>query len=354
MKNSRHKQAKHLDHSARKPDNGKMSKPEHENLSLKARTSMPLLHPFTQRVTFSSRLPSRLPPNLIYLGDCERLLDKAAQQGRLFDLVFTSPPYNLGKPYNGYVDRRDLEEYLEWQRRIISKCVDCLSDTGSICWQVGNYVSNGHIIPLDVELAPVFRQLGLKLRNRVVWHFGHGLHCSKRFSGRYEMVLWYTKSDRYKFHLNEVRVPAKYPNKKHFRGKKKGQLSGNPLGKNPSDVWEDIQPEGAGDIWAIPNVKHNHVEKTSHPCQFPVGLAYRFIRALTEEGDTVMDPFLGVGTTAATAAMLNRRCFGAELNPEFFAAARQRIEAAHQGELRFRHPDKPIHRPSPSSQLPLS
>ena len=298
---------------------------------------------------FGKRLPSNLPSNFVYQGDCEHFLDHAIQQGQHFDLVFTSPPYNLGKPYNGYVDSRDLADYLEWQKRIIEKCVQCLPATGSLCWQVGNYVSNGHIIPLDMEMAPIFRDLGLQLRNRVVWHFGHGLHCTRRFSGRYEMVLWYSKTDDYKFNLDKVRIPSKYPNKKYFRGEKKGQLSCNPLGKNPADVWDisEMGADGAAmeDLWNIPNVKHNHVEKTSHPCQFPIGLVKRFIQALTEEGDSVFDPFLGAGTTAATAAMLNRRFFGCELNAEFFQSARERIEAGAAGLLAYRDPDKPIYLP---------
>src|SRR5262249_24720879 len=161
----------------------------------------------------------------------------------------------------------------------------------SICWQVGNYVSNGHIVPLDLELSPIFKKLGLKLRNRIIWHFGHGLHCKKRFSGRYEVVLWYSKTDDYKFNLDNIRVPSKYPNKKHFKGPRKGELSGNPLGKNPSDVWNN---DDFGEVWDIPNVNHNHVEKTDHPCQFPFGLVQRFVLALTDPGDNVFDPFLGV------------------------------------------------------------
>ncbi|MBQ7592778.1 MAG: hypothetical protein IJU48_00315 [Synergistaceae bacterium] len=73
----------------------------------------------------------------------------------------------------------------------------------------------------------------MKLRNRIIWHFGHGLHCSKRFSGRYENILWFTKSDDYTFNLDDVRIPSKYPGKKYFKGAKKGELSGNPKGKNP-------------------------------------------------------------------------------------------------------------------------
>ena len=109
-----------------------------------------------------------------------------------FDLVVTSPPYNLGKEYE---TKLDLREDLKWQEGIITKLVQRLRPTGSICWQVGNYIDNGSIWPLDLELAHIFRNLGLQLRNRIIWRFGHGLHAQRRFSGRYEVVLWFTKSD---------------------------------------------------------------------------------------------------------------------------------------------------------------
>ena len=109
------------------------------------------------------------------------------------------------------------------------------------------------------------------MRNRIVWHFEHGLHCSRRLSGRYETIMWFTKGDDYVFELDPIRVPQKYPGKKYFKGPKAGQYSCNPLGKNP------------GDVWTIPNVKSNHVEKTGHPCQFPVELIERLVLALTRK-----------------------------------------------------------------------
>ena len=175
-----------------------------------------------------------------------------------FQLIVTSPPYNLGKEYE---ERLKLNLYLEQQRAVIRECVRVLKPSGSICWQVGNYVENGAIIPLDTVLYALFAEAHVQMRNRIVWHFEHGLHCSSRFSGRYETICWFTKSDDYVFNFDSVRIPQKYPGKKHFKGPKAGQYSCNPLGKNP------------GDVWIIPNVKSNHVEKTVHPCQFPVMLA---------------------------------------------------------------------------------
>jgi adenine-specific DNA-methyltransferase len=273
---------------------------------------------------------------VLYEGDC---LDLFPHISNVFvKLVVTSPPYNLGKPYE---TRLDLDEYLTQQRKVIEECVRVLDDQGSICWQVGNYVDNGEIIPLDILLYPIFASLGLHLRNRIVWHFGHGLHASKRFSGRYEVILWFTKSNEYTFNLDAVRVPQKYPKKKHFKGPKKGQLSGNPLGKNPSDVWE------------IPNVKANHVEKTIHPCQFPVELIERLVLSLTNEGDWVLDPFIGVGTTAIAALMHNRRAIGAEIVPEYVEIAKERIRLAEKGALRIRPMRRSVYDPNaPEKSIP--
>ena len=165
---------------------------------------------------------------IIYEGDCLDLLSLIPSG--FVQLIVTSPPYNIGKEYES---RLILDDYLAQQRKVIEKCVRILKSTGSICWQVGNWVDNGAIIPLDILLYPIFASFGLKLRNRIIWHFGHGLHASKRFSGRYEVILWFTKTDQYTFNLDSIRVPQKYPTKKYFKGPHIGELSGNPLGKNP-------------------------------------------------------------------------------------------------------------------------
>ncbi len=254
-------------------------------------------------------------------------------------LIVTSPPYNIGKSYE---KRRKLtlDDYLDEQRETITACVAALHDEGSICWEVGNHINGGQeVYPLDILLYPIFKSLGLQLRNRIVWHFEHGLHCSRRFSGRYETILWFTKSDRYTFNLDPVRVPQKYPGKKHYKGPKIGQYSSNPLGKNP------------GDLWIIPNVKHNHPEKTIHPCQFPVELVERLVLALTNPGDWVCDPYMGVGTTPAAAIRHGRKGAGSEIMPEYVQIARERVEQASQGLLRTRPMDRPVYEPSATSKL---
>jgi len=222
---------------------------------------MPALFPIRKRFAADGRA-------VVFPGDCRELLKQVPDES--IQLVVTSPPYNLGKEYE---KKLRLDTYLKQQDAVIGECIRVLSPAGSICWQVGNYVRDGAIVPLDTALYPLFENRGLKMRNRIIWHFEHGLHCNKRFSGRYETIAWFTKTDRYIFNLDPVRVPQKYPGKKYFRGPRAGEYSCNPLGKNP------------GDLWAIPNVKNNHVEKTEHPCQFPAELTERLVLSMTAEND---------------------------------------------------------------------
>ncbi len=258
-------------------------------------------------------------------------------------LIITSPPYNLGKEYE---NRVSIENYLKAQAQVIAQLYRVLRDDGSMCWQVGNFVEHGEVYPLDILYYPIFKELGMKLRNRIIWKFGHGLHASRRFSGRYETMLWFTKSDRYIFNLDSVRVPAKYPGKRHFKGPHKGKPSGNPLGKNPSDVWEIVVQDWEELVWDIPNVKSNHPEKTIHPCQFPIELVERCVLALTNEHDWVFDPYMGVGSALLAAVMHHRRAVGCEKETEYVEVARQRLGDYFNGTLRYRPIGKPVYQPT--------
>jgi adenine-specific DNA-methyltransferase len=277
----------------------------------------------------------------IVLGDTLDVC--AALPSSHFQLVITSPPYNLGKQYERAVK---LEDYIGWQAAVVSDLVRVLRPGGSLCWQVGNYVLDGEVFPLDVFFYPIIHGHGLKLRNRLIWHFDHGLHASRRFSGRYETLLWFTKGEDYTFNLDSVRVPSKYPGKLHFKGDKRGKPSGNPLGKNPSDYWRFLSDEWEGGVLEIPNVKANHAEKTCHPCQFPVELVERCVLALTNEDDWVLDPFGGVGSTAVAAAKNNRRAVSIDRDEGYCDIARERLTMLKDGRLKLRALGKPVHQPS--------
>jgi adenine-specific DNA-methyltransferase len=265
---------------------------------------------------------------VVFSGPCELLLSQIPDS--TIQLTVTSPPYNIGKSYERRVS---LDCYLTAQARVISEVARVTADGGSVCWQVGNYVVGGEVVPLDVVLYPIFKATGLKLRNRIIWHYEHGLHASRRFSGRYETILWFTKGDAYFFDIDPLRTPQKYPNKRYYRGPKIGQLSGNPRGKNP------------GDVWIFPNVKWNHVEKTIHPCQFPVELAERLVLAMTRPGDWVLDPYGGVGSSVLAAVLNGRRGAMAEVVKDYVYIAEQRIRDAEQGKLRTRPITRPVYQP---------
>lgn len=271
-----------------------------------------------------------------------------------FRLILSSPPYNIGKAYEQQVP---IEDYLAEMQPLLGELARVLAANGSLCWQVGNHVNEGEIYPLDMFFYHRFKALGLQLRNRIIWHFDHGLHASNRFSGRYETLLWFTKTDDYIFNLDPVRVPSKYPGKTHFKGPKKGQPSGNPLGKNPSDFWQLMQTEWDTGLWEFPNVKANHPEKMDHPCQFPIELVERCVLSMTNEGDCVFDPYSGAGSAIIGALKNNRRGVGVDRSAEYCTLARERVAMLAGDSLRTRPIGKPIHQPSGRekvSQIPLA
>lgn len=307
----------------------------------KAGFQMGIAHRFSEDATI-----------VLYEGDVLDYLRTVPNQ--TVRLVVSSPPYNIGKAYESRVS---IKKYLSLQAQVLAELHRVLRNDGSICWQVGNHVSDGEIFPLDMYYYPMFKDLGMQLRNRIVWGFGHGLHASRRFSGRYETLLWFTKSNEYLFNLDPVRVPSKYPGKRHYKGPNAGQPSGNPLGKNPSDVWEVMREEWECGFWDIPNVKSNHPEKTAHPCQFPVELVERCVLSMTETTDWVLDPYAGAGTTLVAAVRNGRRGMGSEQDGQYIRLAEDRIAQAVNGTLKVRKLGTPVHTPTGRekvSQMPES
>lgn len=256
----------------------------------------------------------------LHHDDCLKVLKKLKDNS--IDLILTSPPYQVGKEYEKDIS---IDEYIKWQDNIIKESIRITKDTGSICWQVGNYIDHvsKEVVPLDILLYPIFKKYNLTLKNRIIWTFEHGLHCSSRLSGRYETILWFIKSENYYFNLDAIRIPQKYPNKKYFKGPKKGELSCNPLGKNP------------GDVWAISNVKHNHPEKTDHPCQFPESLVERLVLSLTNKNNIVLDPFVGSGTASYVAAKNGRNAIGIDNQIDYINISKTRLELVQNCQVRI-------------------
>lgn len=258
-------------------------------------------------------------------ADCRRGIPQLME--RSVNLVVSSPPYFIGKSYD---ESKSLEDYRLLLKAVVERLKPKLADRASVCWQVGNHVSSSSYIPLDFVTHEIMSSFGFKLQNRIIWTFGHGTHATKRFSGRYETILWYTVSSSYNFNLDDVRIPQKYPGKRHYKGEKKGEFSGNPRGKNPSDVWD------------LPNVKARHIEKTDHDCQFPVALSDRLIKALSNKGDLVLDPFIGSGTTAVSALMNGRNCIGYDTAEKFVRIAMSRLKQIVAGTINVRNDTPPV------------
>lgn len=258
-------------------------------------------------------------------------------------LIITSPPYNMGKEYE---TKQTVDAYLKDQERVIDELVRILSERGSICWQVGNFVADGEVFPLDILYYSLFKKKGLKLRNRIVWRYSHGLHMSRRFSGRYETILWFTKSDDYTFNLDPIRIPSKYPGKRNYKGPNKGKPSGNPLGKNPSDIWEFVAEQWDEEVWYIPNVKAAHPEKTIHPCQYPIELVERCVLALTQADDWVLDPYCGVGSSLIAGLKQDRKVIGCDKEERYIDITKERIQAFSEGKLPMRPIERELYIPT--------
>ena len=282
--------------------------------------------------------------NGIMIVNCDCLEYVKNIKDNSVSLIITSPPYCMQKAYEDL--KADLNTFKINNTAILKECIRILKPGGNLCWQVGYHVKDSVIVPLDVIIYNIIEEMNyeldvnekLVLRNRIVWTFGHGLHSETRFSGRHETILWFSKGKNNVFNLDCVRIPQKYPGKTYFKGKKKGQISGNPKGKNPSDVWD------------IPNVKSNHIEKTIHPCQFPEALAQRLVLALSNENEVVYDPYSGSGTTALACYLNGRKFIGTELESEYFEVSIDRLKSAFDGVVKIRE-DKPVIPPDPKSKV---
>ena len=220
----------------------------------------------------------------IHLGDAFDLI-KQIPDGSV-DVVITSPPYSMGKEYES--KKRDLSTFIHDQEIMISECYRVLKNGGSLCYQVGMFVKDNAVTPLIYIIFPIVSKHAKKLvlRNEIAWHFGFGLNCKRRFSGRYESILWYTKGNDYQF--NDKR---------------------------------DL-----GDFWEITNVKANHPEKTLHPCQFPKELPERLINALCPKDGIVLDPYMGSGTVAIAAIEEGVHYIGFEKEKAYVDIANERIK----------------------------
>jgi adenine-specific DNA-methyltransferase len=244
----------------------------------------------------------------IYKGDCLEGM-KELPDG-VINTTITSPPYNIGKDYEQLVR---LEDYLDWCEKWIGEIYRLTMHNGTFWLNVGylEVENKGLAVPIPYLL---WNRTPFYFLQEVVWNYAAGVACRKRYSPRNEKLLWYVKNQQdYTFNLDDVRDPnVKYPNQK-----RNGKLKCNPLGKNPTDVWQ---------ITKITSGKNrSSTERTPHPAQFPIALVERMLKASSNIGDVVLDPFMGSGSTAECALRNGRYTIGFELNEKYISYAEQRI-----------------------------
>ncbi|TWT32652.1 DNA-methyltransferase [Blastopirellula retiformator] len=256
------------------------------------------------------------------------------------DLVFADPPFNIGFKYDVYDDRRSADEYLEWSRGWMEQVVRVLKEDGSFWLAIGD--------DFAAELKVLAtRDLGLHCRNWVVWYYTFGMHCKAKFT-RSHTHLYYFVRDPEKFTFNDtpIRVPS-------ARMLVYGDRRANPKGRIPDDTWvlrpQDIPDsfQAEEDTWHFPRVAGTFKERAGfHGCQMPEQLLGRIIKVSSSEGETVLDPFAGSGSTLVVSKKLGRRFLGFEMSPEYATAAQSRIDEVKSGDPLTGSPEPSVSAPS--------
>ncbi len=236
--------------------------------------------------------------NNIIHGDCVAVLRGVTEP--FADLIFADPPFNIGYKYDKYHDKKTHEKYLAWTENWIAACTSVLRPHGSFYVAIGDeYAANIKLIA-DAQ--------GLVLRNWIIWHYTFGQQTKTKFARAHAHILYFVKDPK-NFTFNDEIVRVISDRQKKYRDKR-----ANPAGKMPDDVWNEY-----------PRLCGTFVERTGFPCQMPESLLARIIRVSSNEGDWVLDPFCGSGTTATVAHKLNRTYTSSDMSEQYVEAARQRI-----------------------------
>lgn len=267
-----------------------------------------------------------LPVDQILEGDC--IAGMRSLPAESVDLAFADPPFNIGYEYDHYIDELEADEYLRWSYDWLAEVKRVLKPDGTFWLAIGDEFA--------AELKVLMqRQLGFICRSWVVWYYTFGVNCKYKFS-RSHVHLFYMVKDSENFTFNSedpaVRVPS-------ARQLVYGDKRANPKGRLPDDTWilrpqdcpESFQPHE--DTWYVPRVNGTFKERKGwHGCQMPEQVLGRIIRACSREGETVLDPFTGSGTTLAVAKKLNRRFLGFELSPDYAQQAKSRLREIEAGD----------------------
>ncbi len=248
-------------------------------------------------------------------GDClERL---AEMPTGCVDLAFADPPFNIGYEYDQYDDKQTKADYLVWTDGWLKAIQRVLKPTGSFYVAIGDEYAAEMKVRLDA--------LGFTMRNWIVWHYTFGVNCTKKFNRSHAHIFYYVADPKnFTFHPEGVRVPS-------ARQTTYADRRANPVGKLPDDTWV-LRPQDSeehfradSDTWYVSRVCGTFRERTGHPCQMPEAVLERIIRVSSNEGDLVLDPFAGSGTTIAVAKRLRRRFLGIELSEDYADGIRDRL-----------------------------
>ena len=265
-----------------------------------------------------------LPLDMLHQGDC--LEGLARLKDGTIDLAFADPPFNIGYDYDIYDDRLDADKYLDWSKRWISEVARVLKPQGAFWLAIGDeYAAELKVI--------AHREVGLHLRNWVIWYYTFGVHCKKKFARSHAHLFYFVKDPKsFTFNDLSIRVPSArqlvYFDK---RADAKGRVPDDTWILRPQDVPSGFDPQG--DTWYVPRVCGTFKERAGwHGCQMPEQILGRIVRACSNPGETVLDPFGGSGTTLVVAKKLDRRFLGFELSPEYAQQIQSRLEVTEIGE----------------------
>jgi site-specific DNA-methyltransferase (adenine-specific) len=248
-------------------------------------------------------------------GDCLQALPELPEHS--VDLAFADPPFNIGYEYDVYEDRKSRAAYLDWTERWLAAVRRVLKPDASFYVAIGDEYA--------AEVKGCLDRLGLTLRNWIIWHYTFGVSCKQKFNRSHAHIFYYVVDPRrYTFNADAVRVPS-------ARQTTYADRRANPAGKLPDDTWV-LRPQEeercfapGGDTWYAPRVCGTFKERTGHPCQMPEAVLERIVRASSDPGDLVLDPFAGSGTTLAVARRLGRHYLGIELSADYAARVRERL-----------------------------
>jgi site-specific DNA-methyltransferase (adenine-specific)/site-specific DNA-methyltransferase (cytosine-N4-specific) len=270
--------------------------------------------------------------NKTHLGDCMGLARKLPENS--VDLVVTSPPYADTVSYGHKVDVFNPEEYVDWFLELFKEAQRFLKPTGSFILNINDRVTNGERSTYVFELVyRIVKETGLKLFDRYIWFKKSALPMpgQKRLNDRIEYIFHFVKdSKKFKTHTDRVRVPYKEVSLKRFKSKVHGNDIILPDGttKLSQRGSSKAHPKGAKPITVFRFDTGSALRGLKHPAPYHPQLPEWFIKWLTDEGDIVLDPFMGSGTTAIACLRTNRKFIGIELEPKYVEIANKRIQEA--------------------------